>query len=158
MSSLFRMHCKRRMHNTTGKCLKAQRASQSIMPRTRDAVRPSRSSALDDYAPRLRVLLCARSRTRSPGRSPVHIAGGEMEKAPCKRLQAVARSRPETCAHSSRSTVPRRASCEMLSALPRRRSTPSAPCSKTSLCTQSRSPCPPSPVVGAPPDADARRR
>ena len=33
MSSLFRMHCKRRMHNTTGKCLKAQRASHSIMPR-----------------------------------------------------------------------------------------------------------------------------
>ena len=33
MSSLFRMHSKRQMHNTTGKCLKAQRASQSIMPR-----------------------------------------------------------------------------------------------------------------------------
>ena len=137
MSSLFRMHCKRRMHNTTGKCLKAQRASQSIMPRTRDAVRPSRSSALDNYTPRLRILLCARSRTRSPGRSPSHIAGGKLEKAPCKRLQAVARSRPETCAHSSRSTVPRRASCETLSALPRRRSMPSAPCSKTPLYTQS---------------------
>ena len=87
MSSLFRMHSKRRMHDTTGKCLKAQRASQSIMPRTRDAVRPSRSSALDDYTPRLRILLCARSRTRSPGRSPSHIAGGKWKKPPANAFR-----------------------------------------------------------------------
>ena len=53
-----------------------------------------------------------------------------MEKAPRKRLQALARSRPDSCAHSSWSTVPRRASCETLSALPRRRLTHYAPCLK----------------------------
>ena len=64
MSSLFRMHCPRRMHNTPGKCYQAQElipeyhATPCLASRgrVRDAVRSSPSSVLEEYAPRLRIL------------------------------------------------------------------------------------------------------